>query len=101
MPTQAPETADPGAKLRHAFALHQRGELQGAERLYREALALMPRHAGALHMLGLVQYQQGRHRTAAELIRASIAIDPAQPAAHSNLALALLELQELTAALAS
>ena len=40
-------------------------------------------------------------RTAAELIRASIAIDPAQPAAHSNLALALLELQELTAALAS
>ena len=52
-------------------------------------------------MLGLVHYQTGRHAQAVELLRAAIAIEPRQPAAHSNLALALNALRSYADALAA
>jgi len=65
---------------------HQRaGRLAEAEALYRRILAAQPNHAGALHFLGVIALQGGRHDAALEWIRKSIVIDPNNPVAHSNL----------------
>ena len=61
-------------RLQEALARHRAGQLAEAERLYRQILAIDPRHADGLHLLGMVAYQEGRLETAADLIRQAIAI---------------------------
>src|SRR5215813_3111596 len=65
--------------LADALRHHQAGRLNEAERLYRQNLALDPRHADSLHLLGMVAYQSGRHDVAAELIGQAIGVN-AMPA---------------------
>jgi len=66
--------------LQQAFDLavkqHQAGQLPQAEQLYRQILAQEPRHADALHMLGLIAHQVGRHDVAVDLIRQAIVLQP-------------------------
>jgi tetratricopeptide (TPR) repeat protein len=61
-------------RLKEALGHHRAGRLVEAERLYRQILALDPRHADGLHLLGMVAYQEGRLETAADLICQAIAI---------------------------
>ena len=56
-----------------------------AETLYRQVLAARPDHAGALHHLGLIAHQAGRHDLAVEWIRGAIRLDPENPTAYANL----------------
>ena len=55
-----------------AFALsrHQAGECVEAEAVYRRILAADPRHADALHLLGVLNYQRGHHDRAIDGIGA-------------------------------
>jgi tetratricopeptide (TPR) repeat protein len=62
------------ATLRRALALHQAGRLKEAEAGYRQALAEQPGNPDALHFLGLVAHQSGRHEDAIDLIRQAIAV---------------------------
>ncbi|MGA2169254.1 MAG: tetratricopeptide repeat protein [Terracidiphilus sp.] len=71
--------------LKNAIKHHQQGRLADAERIYRQILAIEPRHADSLHLLGTLAHQVGRDDVAAELIRAAIATNHRQPAYHSNL----------------
>jgi protein O-GlcNAc transferase len=64
---------------------HQAGRLADAEALYRQILAVQPKHADALHFLGVMAHQVGRHDVAVDLIRQAIVFDPNNPGAHSNL----------------
>jgi Flp pilus assembly protein TadD len=64
-------------------------------------LKVEPRHFDALHFLGVIAYQQGRHAEAVDFISRALAIDARQPAAHSNLGNALEALGELERALQS
>ena len=57
-----------------AVGHHQAGRLAEAERLYRSALTINPRHDDSLHLLGVIASQSGRHDVAVELIRKAIAI---------------------------
>jgi predicted O-linked N-acetylglucosamine transferase (SPINDLY family) len=59
--------------------------LAEAERVYLQILAAQPNHADALHHLGVIAQQSGRHDVAVEWIRQAIFINPHNPAAHSNL----------------
>ena len=68
-----------------ALQHHQAGRLQDAEALYRQILTAQPRHADALHLLGVIAHQVGQHGPAADLIRQAIEIDPKNPFAHCNL----------------
>src|SRR3954468_10310156 len=68
-----------------AIALHQRGDLPGAERLYQQALLLEPKSFAPRHMLGVIRFQQGRHDEAAALIADALALNPQVPAAWINL----------------
>ncbi len=63
----------PSMTIQQAYASavqhHQAGRLQQAEQIYRQILAQQPARADALHLLGLIAYQVGRHEAAVDLIR--------------------------------
>ena len=79
-----PQRDGVAALFASGVAEHRLGRLAEAERLYREALALNPRHADSLHLLGVLVQQAGRGDGAA-LIRQAIALDPRNPGYYSNL----------------
>ncbi len=54
---------------------HRAGRLAEAKRLYGQVLAVNPRHADSLHLLGAIAHHGGRNGRAADLIGRAIAID--------------------------
>src|SRR5262249_7404778 len=62
-------------------ALHRMGRIAEAEAIYRSVLAHDPREFDALHLLGLIRYQQGRAGEAQELLSRAIALRPRSPQA--------------------
>ena len=44
-----------------AIQHHQAGRLQAAEQIYRQILAVEPNHADAIHLLGVIAHQAGKH----------------------------------------
>ena len=89
------------AKLEQALALHEQGQLQRAEVLYREILSTQPRHFDALHFLGIATGQQGQAQAAVDLFDRALAINPHDAATHSDRGNALLGLKRYADALAS
>ena len=84
-PTSRTRPAPLDAALRVAIETHQRGQLAEAERRYRALLAVAPRHADALHFLGVLLHQGGRSEEAMALIARSLAIAPGYVDARNNL----------------
>jgi protein O-GlcNAc transferase len=80
------------------FAHHEAGRLDQAEALYREVLARDAEHAEALHLLGLVAFQQEKFQSAIELIERALPELHDMPEAHLNLGNALREAGRLTEA---
>lgn len=89
------------AELEKAVRHHQAGQLPEAERIYREILARDSNCVGALHGLGILALQVGRHDVAAEVLRHAAALVPSDPAIHSNLGEAYRHLHHLDQAVAS
>jgi protein O-GlcNAc transferase len=84
-----------------ALADHQAGRLKEAERLYLKILQADPRHADALHFLGVLNHQLGNADVAVKLIRQAIAQNPRVPAFHNNLGMILFAQGKLDAAAAA
>ncbi len=80
------------ALLQQGLALHQQGQLQEAQEVYRAALAAVPSTFDALHLLGVVALQQGDHLRAVDLISQAIALYPGNALFHYNRACAEHEL---------
>jgi len=72
--------------IQQGLDLHRRGDLAGAERLYRQVLAADPRQADAWHLLGLLAHAVGNGPAAVELISRAIQLDGGQPSYHIHLA---------------
>jgi tetratricopeptide (TPR) repeat protein len=87
--------------MSEALQLHQQGRLAQAEPLYRQVLVAAPRHAEALHMLGVVALQQRRPDEAERVIGEALAIRPDHAEALNNRAGALRALGRLEEALTS
>ncbi|HTI86470.1 MAG TPA: tetratricopeptide repeat protein [Alphaproteobacteria bacterium] len=64
------------ATLAEAFAEHDAGRLDAAERIYRKILASDPANADALHHLGLIAAASGRHDEADRLMARSLELQP-------------------------
>ncbi len=98
----AMQTASLAAQRLWAAALQQfqAGRLDEAERLFRQVLAVNPRHADSLHLLGVIAYQTGRHDLAVDMIRKAIVINPREASLHSNLGNLLKEQGRLDEAVA-
>jgi predicted O-linked N-acetylglucosamine transferase (SPINDLY family) len=75
--------------MAQAQAWHQGGHIAQAEPVYREVLRRSPRHADALHALGMLALQAGHPQAAADLIARSLAEAPQDASAHGNLGYAL------------
>ncbi|MFL9869655.1 tetratricopeptide repeat protein [Paraburkholderia fungorum] len=80
----APPSAYLASLIEAALEAHQAGHLDDAEPFYREALALDPTHAGALHYFGVLQHQRGNHSFAAELMSNALRLDRTDAACWSN-----------------
>ena len=75
-------------ELTSAIQHHQRGQLDQAAEIYRRILAAQPDQPEAMHLLGVVAYQQGDPVRAAEWIGRAITRNPTSAIYHANLALA-------------
>ena len=69
---------DAMATISEALAIaiqhHQAGRLQAAEQIYRQILAVEPNHADAIHLLGVIAHQVGKHEVAVEYIGRAIGL---------------------------
>ncbi len=83
-----------------AIQHHNAGRLQAAEQTYRQILAVEPDHAEALHLLGVIAYQLGKHQVAIECIGRAIGLKGTNAAFHSNLGAAFKEQGKLEEAIA-
>jgi len=72
-----------------AVAHHQARRFQQAEQLYERILTHDPSHSDALHLLGLVAYQQGDNPKAIQLISKAISHDSKKPHYPFNLGLVM------------
>jgi predicted O-linked N-acetylglucosamine transferase (SPINDLY family) len=87
--------------LQLAIAHHQAGRLAEAESLYRSILQHSPRNAAALHLLGVMAGQLGKHDVAVGLIQQAISVDPANATFYSNLSPELVALNRCDEAIAA
>src|SRR5450631_317031 len=72
--------------MQEAVALHQRGRLREAEKLYARVLKVAPEHSDALQLLGLAKAQGGQMGEAFRLMSAALTINPKAPDVLMNLA---------------
>ena len=68
--------------------------------IYRQILAVEPNHADALHLLGVIAHQAGRHGIAAEYIRRAIGVNGNAAVFHINLGNVLTDQGNLDEAVA-
>ena len=89
------------AGFAQAVSSLQQGHAAQAARLCTEVLGVDPRHAGALHLLGIVAAGRGAAEDAAGYFRRSLHIAPGDPAVMCNLGNALRDLRQPSEALVS
>jgi len=95
------ESPNLAARFQQAVAHHQSGRLNEAREIYKRIVKVHPRHADALHLLGVIAAQTDQPALAVDLIKRAIAIQPDQAVFHNNRGLALRDLKRLNDALAS
>lgn len=73
------------ALLREALRRHETGDTAAAEAGYRHVLQLEPEHPAAIHFLGMLAHQSGRHEDGITLIQRSIERAPQAASFRANL----------------
>jgi protein O-GlcNAc transferase len=86
-----PAASPADAIFRDAVQLHQQGRPFQADALCVQVLRVNSRHAGAWHLRGVLALEGGAIQQGIDFIERSLKLQPAQPAAHSNIGNALLE----------
>jgi predicted O-linked N-acetylglucosamine transferase (SPINDLY family) len=76
--------------FQQALSLRKQGDPLRADALCAEVLEIEPRHFNAYHLRGLIAFDQGDIDRGIEFIERSLATNPHQPLAYSNLGNALL-----------
>src|SRR5262249_49285562 len=79
---------------------HQAGRLRTAEEIYRQILQTEPNQADALHLLGVIADQVGKHDIAIELIGRAIRLNGTAFAFHNSMGNALKSQGSLKEAIA-
>lgn len=79
------------AKFAEGLTFHRAGQPARARELYREALALQPRHFDALHLLAVIAAQSGNAPEAISLFDQALAVNPKAAVVHFNRGNALQE----------
>lgn len=87
--------------LDNALKHQKAGRFELAERGYREILRLDPTHVDAMHLLGVAEYQLGRHEQSIEWIRKAISRNGKSATYYCNLGAALRAVGKQTEAVIS
>jgi protein O-GlcNAc transferase len=77
--------------LCQAVQLHQAGQLDHAERIYRQIISEAPFDANVRHLLGMLLFQKGQRKEGLNLLRRAIEIDPTVAVYHANFGSALAQ----------
>lgn len=64
--------------LEKGLSLHRQGRAGQAKKIYLKALETNPCNAQALHLLGIVEDEEGRLERLVQLIQSAIKVDPVQ-----------------------
>lgn len=83
--TTPPQQMSIGQAMQLAVQHHGAGHLGQADHLLRQILQVQPRHAAALHLLGIIAHQSGNTELATQLISQAIEIQPDVALFHSNM----------------
>src|SRR5690349_7921327 len=84
-----------------AASQHQQaGRFEKAEHIYRQILAADPQQPDTLHLLGVLDFQMGRHMLAVDHISGAIALKGTDATFHNNLSTVLKESGQLELAAA-
>ena len=70
----------------HAASLHTNGELDAAEKIYRQILSENPKHANAYCNLGIIKKSKGLNEDAIVILEKALSLNANLPAAVHNLA---------------
>lgn len=84
--------------INEAIALHQNGELDAAEQIYRSILAEEPVHADALHLLGLIHYVREEYKEAINNVKQAIEYAPDNAVYSFNLGNIYQQAEDIEAA---
>jgi protein O-GlcNAc transferase len=84
-----------------AIAAHTQGKYAEAEKLYRQVLAMDPKHAGATQNLGVLAFQVGRNDAAVPLLKKALELSPNSASMYCNLGDAYTALRQGDDALAA
>lgn len=81
-----PKALSVPAALAEAFRHYKNNQPQAAAALLQRIIAAAPKHAPALHLLGIIKHLQGNTAAAIQLIEKAIQIAPDDPQFHANAA---------------
>lgn len=95
------QTPDIQESLNLAVQHHAAGRLPEAEGIYQRILQADPNQPVALHLLGVVAHQMGKHDIAVDLISKALAFKPEYAEAHNSLGITLKELGRMEDAVAN
>jgi predicted O-linked N-acetylglucosamine transferase (SPINDLY family) len=84
-----------------AMQYHRTGEFESADRLYRQILRFDPQHADALHMRGVLAFEQRDLDRAVDYFSQAVAVNASDARLHEHLGSALLEIGRLEEAAVS
>lgn len=87
------DSSSSNSLLERAHNHHRSGNLTEAAKGYRKFLKKDPIHAGALYLLGCLEYQRGKNETATDLLLEAVTIAPHEPDYQNALGLALTAIQ--------
>ena len=97
----SPSPAALQTQLNQAITLHQQGQLEQADALYRAVLAHQPGNFVAWQLLGVLAAQAGQLEQALQLIDHALTLKPDLAPAHNNRGMALQGLRRYAEAVAS
>jgi len=96
-----PQNPAIAAQIQQAVALHQRGDHDKAEAVYKKVLAKAPKHFQALYLMGMLQLHREDPAAAIEWIDKALKINPTHVDAQFDRATALEDVERYTEALRS
>ncbi len=97
-PAGPPRSLNP---LQEALALHKRGKVSPARKIYRDIVARQPGNADALELWGLASAELGEYTDAVKVLTRAAAVNPGSLNVHFNLGMAQRKARQAVAAEAS
>lgn len=72
------------SRFKEGLSLHNQGQLASARRIYQQILKVLPKHFDSLHMLGVLDGEEGKLSSAIEFMSQAIQINSSVASVYAN-----------------